>query len=273
MQDMQDGPPLGLAVDSLKSTTGNAILNQPVPGGWVQQQVRCARHDWRIWLPADPEQFLNELEAARSVVQVDGEPSSGSEPDVYWARLWPTALTMGAWVAQTGWPAGTHLLELGCGIGLVGLAALAAGCRVTFSDQVPIAVELARFNARQNGFPESGGLVFDWRHPPRRPFDGIVGSDILYDRSSHAALVDVLEATLRPDGIAWIGDPGRYHVAAFVDLAWDRGFDVELRDGLGRPLPDLNSGAFQLLRVRRVNTVSEAAGASHAAPRSSAPGG
>lgn len=46
---------------------------------------------------------------------------------------------------------GARFLEVGCGAGLVSLVAARAGCVVSCTDANPLAVELARHNARQNG--------------------------------------------------------------------------------------------------------------------------
>lgn len=45
---------------------------------------------------------------------------------------------------------GERFLEVGCGTGLVSLAAARAGARVTCADVNPVAVETARHNAREN---------------------------------------------------------------------------------------------------------------------------
>ena len=109
-------------------------------------------------LPADADEFLNHLPTLK---QWQGEE------DPYWARLWPTALEMAAWMATQTWPAGTEALELGCGIGVLGLAALLANLRVTFNDYIPLAVDLALENARRNGQTHAAGLIFDWRDSRR----------------------------------------------------------------------------------------------------------
>ncbi len=221
----------------------NSLQRREIPGGWTEQRVSCAGRTWSILLPADADEFLNQLESALP---------TASEPDVYWAKLWSPALTMGALVSRATWRTGATVLELGCGIGVVGLAALAAGCDVTFSDYVPIAVELALANAKRNGYDSARGLVFDWQQPRNEQFDVILGSDILYDKNNHAPLVNVLDTMLRPEGAVWIGDPGRYHVPAFIELVWERGFDAELRDDCGQPLNAPTSGKFQLLQIRRM---------------------
>jgi predicted nicotinamide N-methyase len=227
----------------MPTASDDGLRQRAIPGGWTEQQVSCMGRTLNLLLPADAEALLDEL---------DSLPAPDSGPDVYWAKLWPTALTMGQILSLANWPPGTRVLELGCGIGFVGLAALAAGWQVTFSDYVAIAVEVAMVNALRNGFEAAEGQVFAWQQPPpSAQFAAIIGSDILYEKNNHAALLDLLEKMLRPDGTVWLGDPGRYHVAAFVELAWQRGFDVELRDESGLKLTALTSGQFQLLQLRR----------------------
>jgi hypothetical protein len=98
----------------------------------------------------------------------------------------------GPWTSDLGLPC----LELGCGSGLVGLACLAAGLEVTFSDYVPFTVELALENAARNGFANARGLVLDWRQPHDRQWPLIVAADVTYDRTNIAPLLDVLEKML-----------------------------------------------------------------------------
>lgn len=46
---------------------------------------------------------------------------------------------------------GKRVIELGCGLGLAGIAAGLAGAHVLFTDYVPQALEFAEKNARLNG--------------------------------------------------------------------------------------------------------------------------
>src|SRR5262245_4457891 len=50
----------------------------------------------------------------------------------YWADLWPSARMLAKMVLREPWPPGLTALEVGCGLGLPGLAALARGLRVVF---------------------------------------------------------------------------------------------------------------------------------------------
>jgi ETFB lysine methyltransferase len=230
------------------------MMDLPVPGGWSEREVAVGRRMFRLLTPADPDEFLNHLV----------EPIDTSQPhlaDPYWAKLWPAAAYLAEAVLRSREPGvrsrGSGVggqqacLELGCGSGLVGLAALAAGYDVTFSDYVPQAVELALENAARNGFDGAKGLVLDWRSPPDLQSPFIVAADVTYDRMNLGPLLDTVERMLEPGGEAWFGDAGRGPVAEFVALATDRGWLVSLLDEDHRPASVPALGHCQRIVLRR----------------------
>ena len=148
------------------------------------------------------------------------------------------------------WPPGTTVLELGCGVGLVGLAALVRGWHVTFSDYTPQAIRVALENARQNGFRQAQSLLIDWHDPPSASYGVILASDVLYQRASHAPFLRAIERLMSPDGVCWIGDPGRLMAREFFQAATER-FHVQLRDRDGHEFGVPHVGEFQLLVLRR----------------------
>ncbi|MCA9066459.1 MAG: hypothetical protein KDA96_25500, partial [Planctomycetaceae bacterium] len=108
-----------------------------------------------ILVPTDPEEMLNEA--------VEHEDSDERTTDPYWGLLWDAAPRTATFLCRSPLTAshsvrGLTALELGCGIGLAGVAALHCGMQVTFSDLVPAAVALALENARRNGFRNASGL-------------------------------------------------------------------------------------------------------------------
>lgn len=214
-----------------------------IPGGWTQRDIRVEGRSWRIVLPADPDAFLDDPDIQAENRRSDFMP--------YWPHLWPASLQMAALVLREPWPAGTTFLEIGSGIGLVGLAPLALGHEVTFSDYAPTAVQLSLHNARLNGFSRARGEVFDWRNPPDRSFSVILGCEVIYEPGNHSLVLDVLDKMLPDGGVCWIGDPGRSHAERFVPLARQRGYSVELRDGRGAPRDSTRMNEFQLLILRR----------------------
>lgn len=233
-----------------------SIARLAIPGGWTERAVTVGPHTFRLLTPADPDEFLNQLV----------EPIDTNEPhlaDPYWAKLWPAATYLAEAVWRNTSPrskvqgprSNVHLgrlcLELGCGSGLVGLAALAAGYDVTFSDYVPQAVELALENAARNGLTRARGLVFDWREAPRLQFPWIIAADVTYDRTLLAPLLETVERMLAPGGEAWFGDAGRGPVGEFIRQATDQGWSVSLWDENNRPASVPALGRCQRIVLRR----------------------
>jgi predicted nicotinamide N-methyase len=158
---------------------------------------------------------------------------------------------MTAAVLRQPWPAGTPVLELGAGVGLVGLAALAAEYRVTITDYDPTAVELALYNARRHGFDAVRGHVLDWRTPGTERYPVLLGCELLYEDRNHELLLEVCRSLMTPDGVAWFGDGGRVRAERFCRLATAAGFAVRLFDEAGQPLSALRVGRYQLIELFR----------------------
>ena len=227
-------------------------------GGWARKTLAFERQSLYLWCPADTDAVL------------EHQVNSGNDDDPFWCYLWPTAHTLARHVLEINHPLPQRVLETGCGIGLVGLAALATGApTVTFQDLRSTAVELALHNAKENGFADrAAGDAADWRYVPcagkptplSRQFDWILASDILYDQSLHQPLLDFLERTIvtspaEPNGLngsIWIGDPGRNEAEAFLERAESR-FHLELFDAEGNRIPYPVRRQYQriVLRLRK----------------------
>jgi len=136
----------------------------------------------------------------------------------YWAVLWRSGVALAH--ELDGAPLrGVRVIELGCGLALPSLAAARAGAQVLATDEAPEALALVERNAEENGLRLSTALA-DWMQPDallrRGPFDVVLAADVLYERSSVAALLDLLPR-LAPE--AWVADPGRPAAAAFLEQA------------------------------------------------------
>jgi len=133
----------------------------------------------------------------------------------YWTDLWPSARMLAKAILRTSWVAGQAVLEVGCGLGLPGIAALAMGLRVTFSDYDATALRFAADNARLNGFHLFETLQMDWRYPPENMrFPIILASDLIYEMRNVDPLVALLQKMLEPGGLCLLTDqdrvPSRY---------------------------------------------------------------
>lgn len=214
-----------------------------VPGGWTQQSWELAGTTLTLVLPADPDAFLDDPQVIAAHEQTQYMP--------YWAYLWPAALHMATAVLRKSWTPGTSALELGAGVGLVGLAGCHAGLQVTFTDYDPVAVQLCLHNAREQGFADrSQGEVIDWQQPPDRQYPVILGCEILYEDRNHDLLIPLLRRMLARDGVAWFGDGGRARAERFCRLLSAAGFRYRLFDEEGAPLPLLRVGRYQLIEIR-----------------------
>jgi len=210
----------------------------------TRKTLCVAGHEILIELPASQDQLLEDA------LRDDGSGSSDCDP--YWGALWETAPRTAAMILQHQLPSPLKTLELGCGIGVTGIAALIAGHNVTFSDRASAAVDLAVSNAALNGFSDAIGIVFDWQSPLMNTYDFILASDILYDVVQHERLLTTLHSMLNRDGLIWIGDPGRENSLRFAELAAMRGWCVEVLDEFAQPYPRPLHTTFRLITIRRL---------------------
>ncbi len=227
------------------SRVDQAVKGLPdIPGGWAERIWSLEGRDFSVLLPADPDAFLDDPEVHAAHERTEYMP--------YWAYLWPSALHMARMVRRAEWAPGTKVLELGSGIGLVGLAALSKGHAVTFNDYEPQSVELSLLNARRNGLPDhASGAVFDWRSPPAEQYPVILGCEVIYEDRNHEPILRLLQTMLAPGGVAWFGDGGRWRAERFSKLLPEFGFTYRLCDEAGMPLESPRAGKFQLFVVER----------------------
>lgn len=212
-----------------------------IPGGWTERLVQVAGRTYRLTLPASPDAFLDDPAIQARNRRDDYMP--------YWPYLWPASLKMAEQVARHAWTPKQTALEIGCGIGLVGIAALDRGLDVVFSDYQQEAVDLALHNACQNGRPNAEGLLLDWRSPVDRKFSVILGCDVIYEPSSHMPILNLLEGMLAPNGFAWLSDPGRQAADAFLREAHGCGYRIKILNASGKPLSGTRVGQFQLIEL------------------------
>ncbi len=136
----------------------------------------------------------------------------------YWAELWPSAVALARAVARRSLQ-GRRVLELGCGLGLPGLAAAVGGAQATLTDWAPEAVVAARDNAARNAVAVEA-LVVDWRAPElllaRAPWELVLLADVLYEPRNVAPLLALLPR-LGPEVL--LADPGRATAEPFLAAA------------------------------------------------------
>jgi len=211
----------------------------PIPGGWTAREFVLAGRALRLTIPASPDAFLDDPAVLAASARDDYMP--------YWSYLWPSSLETAVAVLQHDWRPRRSALEIGAGTALTGLAALARGLSVTFSDYDQRAIDLALFNARENHLDQNAkGLLLDWRQPHNQQFDVIFGCDVIYEKQNHEPIVRLLEKMLAPAGQAWITDPGRHQADAFLELVAASKFRVCHRALIREPYPGRPAGTTNL---------------------------
>jgi predicted nicotinamide N-methyase len=209
----------------------------------IRQTLSIADHEIVVELPSSQDQLLEEA--------LQRERAGDSDADPYWGTLWATAPKLAAMVLRHTWPSRLKVLDLGCGLGVTGIAARIAGHEVTFADHASSAVRLAVSNAALNGFADTTGMVFEWEQPPTDQFDFILASDVLYDAAGYESLLGTLQAMLSDEGVVWIGEPGRVIALGFIGLAVRHGWSVASLDEFAQPCPNPAQTQFRLLVLQR----------------------
>ena len=171
-------------------------------GAVARERVIVESTTFLLDRPAESDKLLDHP-AVRSAFAAD-------EYMPYWADLWPAARMLAKVILRMTWPAGLHALEIGCGLGLPGIAALSRGARVTFSDYDATALRFAADNARLNGLSNFDTLQMDWRYPPENlQFPVILASDLIYEMRNVAPLVALVKKMLEPGGVCLLTDQDR----------------------------------------------------------------
>jgi predicted nicotinamide N-methyase len=185
----------------------------------VDADVEIGARHFTLLRPRDAEALISEDDFARD------------ERLPYWADVWPSSLVLAERLAAERPPAGATLLELGCGLGVVALAAASAGFDVTVSDYYEDALDFARVNLARAGQPVRARLL-DWRalpdDLPRHAL--VVASDVLYEKPYAQLVADVLARTVAPAGRAIVADPGRLAAPDFALAARRAGFAIDESD-------------------------------------------
>ncbi len=148
----------------------------------------------------------------------------------YWTDLWPASRMLARAILHEPWPANTVALEIGCGLGLPGIAALSRGVNVVFSDYDASALKFAARNAKLNGFSNFKTLQLDWRRPPEGlKYSVILASDLIYEVRNLEPLIQFVQRGLTPDGFCLLSDVDRKPAQAFREALANSGLAYSMK--------------------------------------------
>jgi predicted nicotinamide N-methyase len=118
-----------------------------------------------------------------------------------WAKAWEASWVLADFLAGLPAEPGKRLIEIGCGLGLVGVVAASFGHKVIMTEHNPDAIEFARVNAEINHCADMEIIDLDWTSPGLYGrFDYIVGSEVVYHEKDFEPLRNLFERLLEPGG-------------------------------------------------------------------------
>jgi len=185
-----------------------------------------------IVVAGQPISFARVRSSSVLIDAITSESFAVDERLPYWSELWPSSVILAEHVAQTGICRRARVLDLGCGLGLTGIVAASNGGMVHMTDYEYDALVFTAHNIATNVPTDRRKDIslecFDWRSSaiPSGIFDIVMGSDILYERRNFVPLLQVLDASLKRDGLALFSDPDRSAGAEFLALAKRNGFRI-----------------------------------------------
>jgi predicted nicotinamide N-methyase len=171
---------------------------------------------------------LEQIEDVEKLVDaIADEEFNQDERLPYWAEVWPSALAMAEYILNNQNEfRKKNVLEIGCGIGLVGIAATLAAANVTFSDYEKDALDFTKNNYFLNFGKGANTILLDWRNPNHNlQYEIIIAADILYEKRFLEPVHNTLNKLLKENGKVYIAEPNRTIAKPFFDLMTN-GFEL-----------------------------------------------
>ena len=169
----------------------------------------------KLFTPASIDRFIN--------------PDDMMDNFPLWAKIWEASGVLASYL--TGLPPNPMktMLEIGCGLGMVGIAAARTGHRITMTELNPDALNFARANVLANDCPQIPIERLDWNAPHLDGrFDTIVGSETVYKTEDIDGLEAMFDRYLNPGGTIILAEGVRRTGVDFWDRMRDR-YDVKAR--------------------------------------------
>ncbi|MBD3357663.1 MAG: methyltransferase domain-containing protein [Chitinivibrionales bacterium] len=177
--------------------------------------------NWTFLRPANPDTILDSMTE---------EEYARDQFLPYWAELWPATEALFGHIRDFVPKNGDTVCDLGCGLGVLGAALAAWGCRTTAIDIAAAACKYAAANIKLYSPRRSHVVCGDWRQPfLRTRFDLIIAADVLYEPRWVGPVLSFIDRHLAAEGRACIADPRRASWDQFIGKARVRGYAVELR--------------------------------------------
>ncbi len=182
--------------------------------------IKLSDREIQLTIVDDPDRFLDKLSR---------EDSEGWLFLPYWIYLWESAIGLARHISELDRAlSDKHVLEIGCGFGLVGITACQAGANVVFTDFEHDALLFAKHNAQQNGIDSTVFIQMDWNALCfQDKFDVILASDVIYEEQNWKPILSLLQNLLSPYGVAFFSEPNRKNADGFFKCVRENGFTYQ----------------------------------------------
>jgi predicted nicotinamide N-methyase len=121
-----------------------------------------------------------------------------------WAKIWEASIVLSEYLAGMAPDPKKNFLEIGCGMGIVGIVASAFGHKFVSTEFNPDAIAFCRANSALNatsGTPSPVITKLDWNRPSiKGHFDMIVGSEVIYNEKDFEPILRLFRTFLKPGG-------------------------------------------------------------------------
>ena len=139
------------------------------------------------------------LSPKRSIPFIDFENIVRGFP--LWAKIWEPSWILAEHIAKAPPSQFNKILEIGSGIGVVGIVAASFGHDVTMTEYDENALQFASANAEINHCPEVKICRLDWHQPDLDDrFDTIIGSEVMFHERDCTPLLNLFRIYLKPNG-------------------------------------------------------------------------
>jgi predicted nicotinamide N-methyase len=189
----------------------------------IEKRIKISQHELTILAVRDTNKLFEQIKV---------DEFNEDERLPYWAEIWPSSIALAEylWLKDIK---DKKVLELGCGVGLVGIAAALCGADVLMTDYEEDALRFAKQNVQKNcNRDKSKGKIIvaslDWREPNLGDkYDLIVGSDLLYEKRNHKPILKLINEYINDNGEAVLTDPNRSTLNSFLKSAEENNFYVQ----------------------------------------------